>query len=378
MNRKLMAVAVAGVFAAPAVVLAQSSTVQIYGKVTYEYGYIDQGGGKPSTDIAQTPGGSALGLRGEEKLGGGLSAWFQCETSIDVRGFGDEDGMCTRNSAIGFKGGWGNLHFGRWDSPMKRAINMGTTGVLDTGLLGHSFVFAGSSTGTGFAKGDPDRHIWKRREAALSYYESPNFGGFQVLAAFSPGNAATAATSATTASKPRMLSLAGTFKRGPFAAGVAYEEHQEAGNVGGATDDKGWAVSAAYTFAYKVKIGGAYLDTKYETSATTESKKKSYVLGVDWAIQGPHSVHLGYVSADDTKGNSTLTIGTIQPGVLGATGADWYSIAYQYAFSKRTNVRIGYVQLDNDANAKYALGGSRVASGGEDQDAIVVYLSHNF
>ena len=88
MNKKLLAMAVAGAFVAPAAALAQSSTVQVYGKATVEYGYADQGDtgagaarvGRPNTDMFQTPGGSAVGFKGEEKLGGGLSAWFQCET----------------------------------------------------------------------------------------------------------------------------------------------------------------------------------------------------------------------------------------------------------------------------------------------------------
>jgi hypothetical protein len=124
--------------------MAAASTVQLYGKMTYEYGYVNQGGNRPNTDVAQTPGGTAVGVKGVEKLGGGLSAWFQCESSADVRGL-NQDGLCTRNSGIGLKGAFGNLHFGRWDSPFKRGINMGTVGVQDTGLLGHSFVFAGGS-----------------------------------------------------------------------------------------------------------------------------------------------------------------------------------------------------------------------------------------
>ena len=76
MQKKLIAVAVAGALTAPAVALAQTSTVQIYGKITYEYGIADQGNGRPRVDYADSPGGSAIGFRGEEKLGGGLSAWF--------------------------------------------------------------------------------------------------------------------------------------------------------------------------------------------------------------------------------------------------------------------------------------------------------------
>jgi len=402
MQRKLMAVAVAGVFAAPALVLAQSSTVQIYGKITYEYGYADQGGGRPSTDVAQTPGGSSVGFRGQEKLGGGLTAWFQCESSADVRGV-SQDGLCTRNSAIGFKGGWGNLHFGRWDSPFKRAVNMGTVGVQDTGLLGHSFVFAGSSTGTGSGFNDLDRHIWKRRESGLMYYESPMFSGFQVLAAFSPGNSATSATDSTTSDKTRIFSVGGTFKNGPFAVGLAYEEHQNmytastvtsvggAGTTSTATvrnaegDDKAWNISAAYTFANKLKIGVAYLDAKYETGNVvvpgSELKRKSWNVGLDWAIAGPHGLEVGYTEADDSEGScnaSGCTIGNIAPSG-DSTGAKLFQIKYRYSFSKRTSARIGYIKLKNDSNAFYSLGGlAKPASNGEDQDAIVLYLEHSF
>jgi predicted porin len=35
-----------------------------------------------------------------------------------VRGL-NQDGFCGRNSAIGMKGTFGNLHFGRWDTPFK-------------------------------------------------------------------------------------------------------------------------------------------------------------------------------------------------------------------------------------------------------------------
>ena len=243
MKKKLMAVAVAGAFAAPAVALAQASTVQIYGTITYEYGIANQGGvgtaaapvGRPNTDYADTPGGTSVGFRGEEKLGGGLSAWFQCESSADVRAM-DQTGFCTRNSAVGFKGSWGNLHFGRWDTPMKRALNVGTVGAEETGIQGMSFLPFGGSGGadaTGTGPDSTNRHRWKRREVGLSYYESPTWNGFQVLGAFSPGNRAAdvaASRPSTVAnSKPRVLSFAGTYQSGPLGIGFGYERHDEFG-----------------------------------------------------------------------------------------------------------------------------------------------------
>jgi predicted porin len=392
MRKKVVALAVAGVFAAPAAVLAQSSTVQIYGRITYEYGHIDQGAGRPSTDYADTPGGSAIGFRGEEKLGGGLSAWFQCESSVDVRGI-DSDGLgfCTRNSAVGFKGGWGNLHFGRWDSPMKRALNQGSVGATETGLLGTSFVAWGGSGGSN-AINKSNRQRWKRRDVGWTYYESPKFSGFQVLGAFTPGNGAvdngSAALAGASNQKPRVMSIAGLYSMGPIDVGLGYEEHQDFGNsipAGGQDQkDKAWGISGAYTFAGKVTVGATYLDAKYETQPGTETKRKSWTLGVEWAISGPHGVQFFYGEADDAKGSATASVGDIPAPVVGGiaqsdTGAKDWSIGYTYKFSKRTRVLLGYHVTDNDSNAFYKNGNANApTAGGEKQEAYAFHIQHNF
>jgi predicted porin len=407
MKKKLMAVAVAGALAAPAAVLAQTSTVQIYGNITYEYGIGDQGQGRPSVDYADNPGGSNIGFRGEEKLGGGLSAWFQCESSADVRGF-DGTGFCTRNSAVGLKGSWGNLHFGKWDTPMKRALNMGTVGANETGLLGMSFLPFGGSGGStasnvgGAIGGDaPNRHRWKRRESSLTYYQSPMFNGFQLLGAFSAGNAATdvPAVDATLNPKPRVVSLAGTYSSGPLAIGFGYERHNDFGaHQAGATaglDDDAWGISAAYTFGGNIKVGFTYLDAEYETAPGRSMGKQTWTLGVDWRIGGPHSIHAQYAYADDTDGNSMVSIGgnggitaprTAADVAVSGTGGDAISLAYQYAFSKRTAVRFGYVKVNNDTNtAAYRIGNTaaHIASGaspatGQNVDSFAFHLSHRF
>ena len=79
MNKKVMAVAVAGAFALPAsVALAQTSTVQIGGSVTLLYSSVKHQNDSVAkrSDILETAEPNIY-IRGEEKLGGGLSAWFQ-------------------------------------------------------------------------------------------------------------------------------------------------------------------------------------------------------------------------------------------------------------------------------------------------------------
>jgi predicted porin len=403
MQKKLMAMAVAGALVAPGLALAQTSTVQIYGNMNIEYGIGEQPG-RPDVDYMDTPGGSAIGFRGEEKLGGNLSAWFQCETSADIRGV-DQIGLCSRNSALGLKGGFGNVYGGRWDTPLKIALNQGTVGANETGLLGMSFLPFGGSGGadaTGTGSDAPNRQRWKRREANVLGYESPSWGGFRVLAMVTAGNRAAdlPATAADPNPKPRVWSIAGVYTSGPLAVGLGYERHNEFGaHQTGATtslDDRGWGISAAYTFGGVVKVGATYLDTKYETGVGMSMDKETWTIGVDWTIAGPHSLHAQYAYADDTSGNSTVGLGGnggvtapctalvagVCTPVAGGTGGDAFSIAYQYAFSKRTRVRFGYVMVDNDsASTSYRIGNTAAfpaGNAGAKVDSFAFHIQHRF
>ena len=75
------------------------------------------------------------------------------------------------------------------------------------------------------------------------------------------------------------------------------------------------------------------------------------------------------------------------PGVPAAgpnTGARQWQINYLYKFSKRTDVKFGYVRLENDANANYSLGGlnntnlTAAQANGKTQDAWALRVRHYF
>ncbi len=392
MHRKLMVVAVAGALAAPAIADAQS-TVQIYGRVTYEYGFADMGNDRPNTDIADTPGGSAIGFKGVETLGGGMSAWFQCETSADIKGF-DKVGLCSRNSAVGFRGGFGNLFFGRWDTPMKRAMNIGTVGAEETGILGMSFLPFGGSGGSiaSLGAGNADtfgetfqRQRFKRREACLTTYETPRWGGFQVMGAFTCGNGAAdnAVTDADDNQKPRTISVAATYVNGPLGIGAAWEKHQDFGALGAGSDldDKGWGVSAAYTFAKSIKVGATFLDRKWETAPGAHTKKRTWTVGLEWSLAGPHTIEVQYANAGNSRGDGGAIGGNGGASAPGDdTGGDAWSIGYIYDFSKRTSVRLGYVRVDNESNSSaHRLGNTPALIGnGQNVDSWAFLVKHNF
>ena len=400
MNKKLMAVAVAGALAAPAVSMAQS-TVQVFGDMYVEYSFWNPGRNTAGTvqpasaDVLQTPG-SQIGFRGEEKLGGGMSAWFTCTSTADFRGVSG-DGWCTRNSAVGMKGSFGNFFIGNWDTPFKRAaIN---TGGRDTGAFGTAFLLFGNSTTTDQGG---NAGVFKRRQRNSINYDSPNFGGFQVNASTSSTNSSTGLTTSAADTKPRIWSLAGTYKAGPLELAAGYEQHTKAysngvaaaggtvstagaavaGTVGSvstfAGDESGWLVAAAYQLG-SVKLGGLLTEQKADTGIGANAKVKAYHLGAEWKIAGPHNLHFGYTSVDDMKGTAGAAMGS-RPAVAAAgnTGATLYQIRYLYDFSKRTTGTIGYVSLDNDISGTYDLGGMTGTGTGNKSSAIALSLSHKF
>jgi len=381
MQKKVIALAVAGALAAPAVSMAQS-TVQVFGNLYVEYSFWNPGRNTAgntqpaSADVLQTPG-SEIGFRGEENLGGGMSAWFQCASTADFRGVSG-DGWCTRNSALGIKGSFGNIYVGNWDTPFKRA--MINTGGRDTGAFGTAFLLAGNSTTTDQGG---NAGVFKRRQRNLITFDSPNFSGFAVQGAFSSTNNSTGITSTSADAKPRIWSLAGTYKAGPLELAAAYEKHTKAyPNAAGAAtfagDEEGWYVAAAYQLG-SVKLGGQLTEQKADTAVNTNAKAKAYQLGAEWKVAGPHNVHFGYTVADDMKGTVGAAMGS-RPVVNAAnnTGAKLWQVRYLYDISKRTTASIGYVSLKNDASANYDLGGMTGTGTGAKNSAFALSLSHKF
>ena len=375
MQKKLIAVAVAGALGAPALVMAQSSTVQIYGRMTFEYSYVDRGAGTEKGDVLQTPGGTSVGLKGQEKLGGGLSAWFQCESSADVTIGGS--GFCTRNSALGFKGGFGNVYIGRWDTPFKRAHSIGDgVGSEDTGVQGNSRLTVGSSTGQ---VGVSNRGIWKRRQANTINYNSPKFGGFEVDASYSSVQATGLAAGAA---EPRVWSIAGLYSAGPLAFGIGWEKHNDFGGVG--LDDTAWALAGRYKFG-KVLVGAAFNKQDYDGAAGASADRKAWTLGVEFNVSGPHNIEASYTEADDVKGTAGFTPSTLLPAPGANTGAKQWQIAYRHVLSKRTDARIAYVMVDNDSGTNsYTLNGISssplppAGSLGEKQSGVSLLVKHVF
>jgi predicted porin len=384
-----MALAVAGALAAPAAALAQ---VQIGGSIHVQMFSHDPGNqsSEKKTDIFETTEPNIV-ISGEEKLAGGLSAFFTCESSFDVGGSAI-DGFCGRNSGVGFKsGGIGSIFFGNWDTPHKMAVSP------HRGWFGLNNVFARatilwngapSNVGNGVTAGSDPFGFSRRQKETLNWH-GPSWGGFSLNAQMSGANDGTNLADSSPLD-PRLISLGARFATGPLLITLGYEQHTDfnptssAAYTGG-TDDS-FVIGVGYTFAGRVKVNAVYTKNTYEvgTAAGGNLDADGMAFWVDWTIAGPHSVKAQYVLQNDPKGTAGTTIGAYSVGTgavgspTGDRGAEVMTLVYAYNFSKRTQLYAAYNQVKNDTNTNaFTLGQTGTTVGGK-QTAIGMGMRYSF
>lgn len=368
MNKKLMAVAVAAAVAAPGLALAQ---VTFYGKFNVEYGFLSQmdgpGGVSRESADAFNNGASRIGFRVEDKLGGGLSAWGQCETRLR---FVDDatTAMCDRNSALGMRGGFGNVYFGRWDTP----INLAQDGGRITPTTG----WAGTER---LLLDDQGQHGWTfaRRETQTLNYVSPNFGGFEVRLQTTSTNATVDKVTPVPPArglKGRTNGISGMYSAGPLTASAAYQVMddnkvaQTTGTPFAGQEQTAMLLGGSYRYG-PIKVGALWTSIESDASSTTKVERDSWELAALWSIGGPGSLRFSYVSAGDYKGNAGAA----------NTGATMYSASYLHNFSKRTIGTVGYSVVDNDTAGAYNFAGLTTSIFlGDKASVIFLQLEHNF
>lgn len=381
MQKKLIAAAIAGLVAVPA--LAQTN-VTISGRFAAgweSYKLSDcTAGFSCRSESRVSDQSSRLIFNVNEDLGGGLSAWGQ----LDYRGAVDLGGLGnTGNSGVGLAHkNWGKFTIGRWDvhyGEIEGAIAGNRAGSLQT-LLGNGMMSQVSGQVGGAA-------VWNviangTRTPNLLMWDSPNWNGFTARLAYSTnafGNEGTG-RSATGTGNPgsgRAWTGALRYNNGPWTAGYSYwNANTESGVTGAAMmDQRSHRAWVGYTFAMGLKVGFAWdrssLDTGVRDGASTTNRRNAWMLPVSYEF-GPHKVYAAYVRAGDATNTPTLN-----------TGAHAWNLGYDYAFSKRTSAGIFYSKVNNNSGAFYdhfalAANGATLTAVGEDARQIYIGMAHNF
>jgi len=355
MKKNIIALAVASAIAAP---MAASADATIYGRIHTDFASVDNGA---ESTMAFTSNASRVGFKGSEDLGNGLSAIWQVETQIDsVAGNytsgGGTGNWASRQTYVGLAGGWGAALMGQLETPYK--------------VIGRKVDFFGDQYGDNRSITNAFKMDARAPQAAA--YKSPNWGGFNFLAAYHADNAQDAAGS----DGGDAYSINGTWSNDMFWVGAAYQDMNEANALtSGVAGGNGGVTAARIAATFKMagfKVAGDYTSQTAKEAVDnggSDLDLDTYTLGASYTIGGKHVIKGQY------------TAGTVKPAA-GDEEAATYSIGYDYKLSKKSTVGAFYSQVDNDDNTDVGLwsGGAFSApdAAGDDPTALGIYMKVNF
>jgi predicted porin len=422
MNKKLVVLAVAGAFASPLAVQAQTANVTLYGRANIDLEFINgrtcnngitaggNGGGTRLVACATGPtaapadqisnpqvvrvssNSSRFGMRGTESLGGGLNAIFQLESNVNWdSGNPSSSGIASRETFAGLQGSWGKATMGKFLMPQDDLHPIfGNAPTFTTSILSTADIWAFGNLNKGAGGFDA-------RAGNNVRYDSPNISGFTAALQYSTrdssGNTTQTPFGGDNGDHPSEIRHAFVvggnviYTNGPVQAGGSFETNrklrQYTGDVFAApgtagtsaanpfnANDTDWTITGAYDFGtimqgFGLRIAGVFEQTKYDTP--TGSLKRNF-----WGISGTipaggGKIYMFYGKASDGTGGATTgeNVGYLVKG--NSTGAEQYEASYSYSLSPRTVLWVGYVKVQNDCKAAYTfnINGYAIAVGQE-------------
>ena len=375
MNKKLLAVAVAGALAAPGVAMAQASSVTISGifKVGVEslaFATSPSNLRLNTTQVRVVDNSSRILFNVTEALGNDLSAVAQ----LDVRFAPDQASTVQTSNPIGSGNtwvglsskSWGRLTTGRHD--LHYGIQADDT-AAKAGALGAAaislFDYIGS---TSIANGSRTQNVvrydmptWNGLDAIVAWSANPvgssdldmlnttamigqqSFTPGQVPGAGAIGAAQTVATYTTNRTGDGW-NINPKYTNGPFQIGYSYWNAKPDAPIATTNDQRGDTVYMSYKYM-GFKIGFGWNKSKL-TNATTgilATQRSAWSLPMSY-VTGPHNF-VGHYTRANAQSNAA--------GTIIDSGARMVALAYVYDLSARTSVGLTYAKINNDAAANY-------------------------
>jgi predicted porin len=375
MNKKLIALAVAGATIAPAALAQSANPVTLYGRVYVTFENVKASGGASPVSSRNRVSNQAslIGFRGTEDLGGGLKAFFQVESGAPVdtgatvncaaqtitpaangtvavaacNNTAINGTFGSRNSGVGLQGAFGSILLGKWDTPFKTT----TIGVDPFGDL----------TIAGITGAVNDKGNFDLRPNNTVQYWTPNVAGFSGRLHYSANEGKTAAAD------PKITSLSGTYSGGPIYAGIAWEKHSNRTGsetaVSAGFEEKGTAIFGTFTLG-AVKIGA--ITEKFKKTNLTD--QKAAMINLTYTV-GSNVFAIQHARSKDGAASTAAT----QPD------CKINSIGYFYNFTRRTTFVTHYTQVKNNAAATCNFGANALAiTADNDPKGFAVGFRHTF
>lgn len=345
MKSRVFATTVLTVF--PAVVAAQTN-VTFYGLADAGLNVVNRGAGQTSTlrvdsGLLST---SRWGIRGLEDLGGGLNAVFQLESQVNVDdGTGASAGALNfqRRAFVGLQGGFGQLTLGRDYLPAYWTDI--ANDITAYGLYGSSRVFQAAGGLTS-------------RASNAIFWNSPNWGGFNLRAAYGTGEFDTAPKS-----RGNTAGIAALYSRGPIVLNLHYQVVNSVTNPVVKTKETG--LGGGYDFgSLRLRAGYGRADPDGATNNLTQVH-----LGAAFKIGSGEA----YLQGTQMKREAATGI---------APKSTTVGVGYLYNLSKRSTLYASFGVTRNNATSNFALvnAASAIAPSavGQDPKAVAFGIRHTF
>lgn len=383
MQKKLLAVAVAGLLA-PAAAMAQSS-VEIYGRANLGLQSWEADGATAGSaaDFERRfrvyDGSSRVGLRINESLGGGMRAFAVIETGVNIdsgTNLGQSNAAAntstgfwaSRDSYVGIGGGWGDVRFGRqsiwWSNGVIAQTGANYIDTAVDGLINNPSIVA----------------IPVSRQSSVVSYNSPTFGGFNASLSYSPHTQEGAAAGGE--ADGRVFGITGRFTTGALRAQADWAVNE--GNTpatGSQTENTGWKVGLGWAYATGSQISGIYgrLENENVGNVAGANFERDFWL-LNWEhLLGPWQLLAQYYQSGDAEGPT---------GDISGSDVKGYTLAAKYFLSKRTGVYVSHHNVRNGSAAFADLNGGGMSSApggalaagnaGADVKIFALGIMHNF
>jgi predicted porin len=395
MQKKLLAVAVAGAMFSPLAMAQSSVTISGVFKVGIDNIKIGNPGaaraGLNTNEWRLTDNSSRIIFGITEDIGGGLYGIAQ----LDARPQLDDAGgnfAESGNTWVGIRSNTlGTLTFGRHDlhygkQPDDIAAKAGALMATAVSLMDYTYLTGAVSTlaAAAAAANAPAIAIANgTRTPNVVRYDTPNFGGFAATIAYSTSAFGNESDTNTGGRKGNAWNFNPSFTSGPFQVGASLWKAK--GDGAGATltaFNQDSLVLYGYYRLGAFKVGAAINDSEVEAIAagvtTNVADRRNWTVPVSWTM-GSHNLYAHYTKAGKDKAAEALGITD--------TEAKMWAFAYVYDLSKRTSVGVTYAAIDNKTNASYNFftntgglgsGASAIAGFGEDPKLLAFTVRHAF
>jgi predicted porin len=385
MKKSLIAMAVAGVFAAPAAM----AEVTISGAINLgiEMGKSTDGSvpGSGLTRNGLNANYSNINISSTDDIGNGNKVVFNYQLVVNP-------GLTTgnpvnRNSYLGIAGNWGAFKMGTNENvyerhmyqadPLDGALGPGGN-LMILGTPGANTAFDAGQAGCGPANPTGAGCIgFYRRTDHTIWYESPNFNGFTFEVDYTLSAFKTAA-----GVDPKILSIGGKWapEGMPFYIDAAYEKHDDlfalnfingpASSTG--SSDTGMQIGGGWAFG-DLGLHLRWENLQYEADGVAAGGVSEYERDAIW-LGVKFNLPSGYIGAElgiADEGETNL-------GDAADTGAKMFGIGYFHNLSKQSQLQFIYGRTDNDAAATYTQAFATNGSPGADHQVFHVGLKHTF